>query len=283
MKSYQTRWTGLWRISPYRMRAVVAGIVAILAAFGAPAQEPPPALPIIVYHQIRDHGDGPPDSLEAISIERFAAQMAYLSSEGYVTLSVDEIVDFVRGRTSTTRKVVAIHFDDGWKSAQLALPVLERYDFKATFWIIAGTGIGGVHMDWDQVLAIADNPLYDIYSHSMTHPYKPGETMTDWQEGRTPGKGPEQIRWELAESRKLLTEKLGRPVPYLAWPGGHYNDAMIDLAANLGFEALFTVNPGLNRPGDNVLRLRRTMIHGGCEIDVFADILRDGLYRDCSR
>jgi len=118
------------------------------------------------------------------------------------------------------KKVVAIQFDDGWKSGQLALPVLDKYGFKATFWIIAGKGIGWPHMDWDEIETIARNPRYDIYSHTMTHPWKPGDTMLDWMSWRTPGKGPDQVRWELAESRRVLAEKLGRSVPYLAWPGG---------------------------------------------------------------
>jgi len=264
-------------------KARIVGLGMVAASCGAPAiaADAAPWLPIIVYHQIRSAADGPPDSLEVISLQRFEAQLRYLHDQGYATLSADEVVDFVHGGKPPGAKIVAIHFDDGWKSAQLALPVLDRYGFKATFWVIAGTGISWPHMDWDEVQAIARNPRYDIQSHTMTHPWKQNDTLVDWVDGRTPGKGENQARWELAESRRVLGEKLGRPIAYLAWPGGRYNERLIGFATASGYRALFTIDAGVNRPGGDPLRLRRTMIHGGCEDRVFAQILRDGVYRDC--
>ena len=248
--------------------------------FSASALASSRGLPIIVYHQIREAPEGPPDSLEAISLDRFTSEMRYLHEHGYVTLSANEVVSYLQGATSSD-KIVAIQFDDGWKSEQLALPVLDKFDFKATFWIIAGKGIGWPHMDWQEIEAMAQNPRYDIYSHTMSHPWRAGDTMLDWIGGRTPGKGSEQVRWELVESRRLLAEKLGRAVPYLAWPGGYYNELMIQLAKEAGYVALFTIDNGLNYPGNDPLRIRRTMIHGGCDDQVFAQILQDGIYRDC--
>jgi peptidoglycan/xylan/chitin deacetylase (PgdA/CDA1 family) len=260
--------------------SLVAAVLAIAVTAGVLAASP--RLPIIVYHQIRNTADGPPDSLETISLDRFKSEMRYLHEHGYVTLNADEVIDFLNGGNPPSKKIVALQFDDGWKSSQLALPVLDKYAFKATFWIIAGKGIGWPHMDWDEIEAVAQNPRYDVYSHTMTHPWKSGDTMPDWMKGRTVGKGPDQVRWELTESRRVLAEKLGRPVPYLAWPGGHYDEAMIELARESGYVALFTIDNGVNHPGDSPLRIRRTMVHGGCDDQVFAQILSDGLYRDCS-
>lgn len=261
-------------------RLLGAVVLALCSVLSRPAGAVS-ALPILVYHQIRSTPDGPPDSLEAISLDRFKAEMRYLHEQGYTTLSAKEAVDYVRGSYSPPSKIVAIQFDDGWKSSQLALPVLETYGFKATFWIIAGKGIGWPHMDWSEIEAIAQNPRYEVYSHSMTHPWKAGDTMLDWIEGRTPGKGPDQVQWELTESRRVLADKLGRPVPYFAWPAGHYDRDMIALAQKAGYVALFTIDNGLNHPGDDPLRIRRTMIHGGCDDVAFAEILRDGIYREC--
>lgn len=239
-------------------------------------------LPILVYHQIRSDASGPPDSLEAISIERFEEQMRFLADQKYLTLSAAEVHQFVLGRGSSDPRQVAIHFDDGWKSALLALPVLERLGLKATFWIIAEKGIGWPHMDWDEVVALSRSPLFDVQSHSMTHPWKDGETLLDWQAGRVPGKGRSDIQREIADSRRQLEERLGLPVQYFAWPRGLYNEALITMAREAGYQALYTVDDGVNRPGDDRLRLKRVMVHGGCDMRTFAAQLRDGVYRSCT-
>ena len=89
--------------------------------FSASALASPRGLPIIVYHQIRETPEGPPDSLEPISLDRFTLEMGYLHEHGYVTLSAEEVESNLQGATSSDKNV-ANQFDDGWKTAQLALP-----------------------------------------------------------------------------------------------------------------------------------------------------------------
>jgi peptidoglycan/xylan/chitin deacetylase (PgdA/CDA1 family) len=238
-------------------------------------------LPILVYHEIRTQGATPPDGETVISLERFEAQMRYLHEQGYRTLRMDEVMAFLGGRPFEG-KVVAIHFDDGWKSVQQALPILARYGFAASFWIITGTGIGEPHMDWGEVEALAQHPHLEVFSHTMTHPWRDGDTLIDWVENRRPGKTIEDARWEIVESKKILQQRLGRQVPYLAWPRGLYNDTLIQIAKNAGYSALLTVDGGLNRSGDDPLRIRRVMINGACGEQVFKAILQDGVYRNCS-
>jgi peptidoglycan/xylan/chitin deacetylase (PgdA/CDA1 family) len=255
--------------------------VASIIAFAASQAWAQPVLPILVYHQIRVGTDGPIDGPTAISLARFESQMRYLHKQGYVTLTTDQVIDFIKDGEAPSGKIVAIHFDDGWKSALAALPILDRFGFSAAFWIIAGAGIGWPHMDWDEVQMLAKRPGIEVYSHTMTHPWKDGETLVDWIAGRTRGKGIDQARSELIESRRLLEEKLARPVPYLAWPRGSYDEILIALAREAGYRALFTVDDGTNRPGEDPLRIRRTIIHGGCDDQTFVHVLADGRYREC--
>lgn len=263
------------------MRRALTFLACAVLMCGVAHAHAAPTLAILVYHQIRDGISGPPDSLEVISLERFERQMRYLKENGYVTLSAREVVNFVERGHAAGDRMVAIHFDDGWKSARLALPVLDRYQLKASFWIIAGKGIGEPHMDWSDIHAIARNPRYDIQSHTMTHPWKDGDTLIDWSNGAVPGKGMADVQWELTESRRALAKQLGRRIDYLAWPRGLYNASLIRAAKSAGYAALFTVDDGVNRFGDSALRLRRTMIHGACGERDFEDILRSGIYRAC--
>src|ERR1700727_401215 len=68
-------------------------------------------LPIISYHAIRTIHDMPL-GMTVIDCYRFAEEMRYLHEQGYATLSMDEVVQFLKGRKFPP-KSVAINFDDG--------------------------------------------------------------------------------------------------------------------------------------------------------------------------
>lgn len=258
----------------------LSAFIVVLASGTPVAAKSQRSLPIIVYHQIRTSGEGPADGPNAISLQRFESEMAYLHAHGYRTLNMEEVIRFMNGKRFPS-KAVAIHFDDGWKSELSAVPVLNHFGFKASFWIIAEKGIGGFYMEWDEVEKLAANPHFEVFSHTMTHPWKSNDTLVDWVNGRVPGKGLEQASWELKQSRRVLEEKLGKPVPFVAWPCGLYNDTLIHLAQQAGYRALLTVDDGLNYPGNDPLRIHRTDIDGACGDEIFRDILRDGKYRSC--
>ena len=80
--------------------------------------------------------------------------MRYLAEHGYSTLSVSDVVRFVRG-AAAPRKAVCITFDDGWRSQLLAVPVLRRHGFKATFLLFPERGI-------DDLLSQMRMPAEDV-------------------------------------------------------------------------------------------------------------------------
>src|SRR5215216_2661529 len=73
-------------------------------------------------------------------------------------------------------KAVILTFDDGYKSQYTnAKPILDKYGYKATFYIVCnnvGGGEGLVHpnvkMTWEDIIALY-NEGYDIGSHTMSH------------------------------------------------------------------------------------------------------------------
>ena len=67
-------------------------------------------------------------------------------------------------------KVVMINFDDGHKSQFIyAKPILDKYGFKASFFIICGrVGTEPSSMNWQDIAELKKDGM-DIESHSMTH------------------------------------------------------------------------------------------------------------------
>jgi hypothetical protein len=73
---------------------------------------------------------------------------------------------------NSNNKVVMIGFDDGWKSQiTYAKPILDKYGFKASFFIVCNYANSGNidRMNWQDIAMLQKDGM-DIESHSMTHP-----------------------------------------------------------------------------------------------------------------
>lgn len=235
-------------------------------------------IPVLIYHQVIAATDKPGETI--ISLDLFREQMRYLYDNGYSTLSIGELVGFMQG-ASAPEKAIVLTFDDGWKSVMEIIPVLTRYRFKASFFIFPGKGIGGPYMDWKALREIAANPDFEIASHSLTHPWDKRNNLVTWIEGRTANKGAADIRYELTESKKILEKRLRKRIRYFAWPCGWYNEELIELARDAGYEAVLTAEEGVNLPQGDIMRIKRIFVDGACCMDVFAESIRDFTYHVC--
>jgi peptidoglycan/xylan/chitin deacetylase (PgdA/CDA1 family) len=260
-----------------------AGVLALAsaAAAAAPRVEAGAGIPVLIYHEIASDGRTPGETV--IALDRFEAQMRWLAEHGYRTLSMAELVAIVAGDAPMPARAVVLTFDDGWKNVLSAVPVLERYAMKASFWIITDKGIGDDYMAWSDVEALGRHPGFEVESHTMTHPWDPADNLVTWTEGKVPGRDTGSARVELVDSKRELERHLRRPVDYLAWPCGWYNDTLVRLAVEAGYRALLTAEAGLNAPHGDVLRIKRTFIDGSCGLDEFARTVVDGRYRVCDR
>ena len=281
------------RLVPYAIASAIFGALlcahAPASAQRKSAPAPAPALaaaqgagvPVLVYHEVVTDTRGEGET--AITLAHFAEQMELLADGGFATVSVAELVRYMKGEGTLPPNAVVITFEDGWKSALNAIPVLDRHGLKASFWIITGNGIGGHYLDWSDIEKLAANPRYEVYSHTVSHPWDPRNNLVTWVQGPGKDEGRRDALHELAESKRVLEQRLGRPVPYLAWPSGWFDDTLVGLAQQAGYTALLTTEPGLNRRGDDVLRIRRTIVDGACDLLTFRRTVASGNAHVCQK
>ncbi|MEM6485300.1 MAG: polysaccharide deacetylase family protein [Pseudomonadota bacterium] len=112
---------------------------------------------------------------------------------------------------------------------------------------------GRITMNWEQIQQVA-NSGFSVASHTMTHPI-----LAHLDEG--------EQRRELAESKSVLEEQLGRSINSVAFPVGGddtFSQVTMDLAKESGYEFAFTSLPGINRWGQfNDHRLHRISVDSG--------------------
>jgi peptidoglycan/xylan/chitin deacetylase (PgdA/CDA1 family) len=114
------------------------------------------------------------------------------------------------------RAMVSLTFDDGWRSQYTnALPLLDKYGVKATFYLLTSTTDYPDYMTVAQMQALKDHGN-QIASHTVTHPHLPTLTVA-------------KIDQELANSQSQLRTWFGSDVAKdFATPYGEYNGTVIN-------------------------------------------------------
>ena len=178
----------------------------------------------------------------------FDAQMEYLSSHGYVTITPDELYSGLNGELELPKKPVLITFDDGYADNYTnAFPILKYYGMRATIFVIpAFVSKYKNYLTWEELREMESGGI-TIESHTMNH-YKLEELPDD------------EIRSELLNSKLILEENLGHPIEFLAYPTGTYNLHIAGIAKAVGYKGAFTIKYGNVDLGSNFYALERVPI-----------------------
>ncbi len=127
---------------------------------------------ILMYHDIIPDSD-PSQVTGSIRVSKFAAQMDLLRRNAFQSLSMEEYQARVAAKKPIPPKSVILSFDDGyWGNVERAAPILDRAPaMKAGFYVNPPHAGESEHMNWDQLRKLEANPLFKIYSPTLTHPF----------------------------------------------------------------------------------------------------------------
>ncbi|MHB1281683.1 MAG: polysaccharide deacetylase family protein [Acidithiobacillus sp.] len=194
-----------------------------------------------------------------VSPRRFARQMALLQWLGYRGLSMSAALPYLRGEREG--KVAVITLDDGYRdNLECALPILRRYGFTATCYVVSAAI--GADNHWDAQQLGTHKPLMnlnelhrwrdagmEVGAHSRHHP-------------RLPELGESELDDEVAGSRRELEEILTVPVTQFCYPYGAAGLREREAVRRAGFAAAVTVRRGRALPGGDLFDLPRVMVGG---------------------
>lgn len=191
------------------------------------------AAPVLMYHAVGPEvGIEWPKSLimpEAV----FEEHLQYLQGQGYRIVSVEQLADRLEKGESVDH-YVALSFDDGYKNNHsVVFPLLQKYDAKASFFVINQDIGDDIHMNQDEIKELIAAGM-ELGSHTTSH--APLAKID-----------PKYLAWELATSRYYLKKNFDRYiVRTLAYPNGNYNETVISEAQKYGFYRALTGKVGVN-------------------------------------
>ena len=217
-------------------------------------------VPVLVYHNFSKKRSGKTSVSEA----DFEAQMKYLKENGFHVISLDQFLDFIDYKEQIPKKSVAITFDDAWGSIyDIALPVLKKYGFPATFFIYTDFIGGGKAMSWDQIQTLLEHG-FDIQCQTKTH-----RNLTARKKNESFEEYFKALEMEIDYPNTLIEKKLKKKCKYLAYPYGKTSDLIIAILKKQGYRAAFTVKRKSNPFFVDKYRIHRSIINGKHDIENF--------------
>jgi peptidoglycan/xylan/chitin deacetylase (PgdA/CDA1 family) len=226
-----------------------------------------------MYHRI---DDDPGKDILAVTPFSFFEQMRWLKEEGFPVLPVSEALKRL-SEGNLPEGAVCITFDDGYRdNFTEAFPVLSRFHFSAMVFPVTGFVRGeGEHPRYrqspvpvpyltvDQVRQMKEAGI-EFGCHTHTHALLPG--ISD-----------DQAKDEICQAKKLLEDWTEAPVEVFAYPNGAFQHRHFSMLDEHGFQAAFSVMPGVNCRETDRWILRRTEVSGRDSLRDFMHKMRGGL------
>lgn len=202
-------------------------------------------IPVITFHRIV------PDDVKKTkypknqwvgSADVFDQMMKYLYDNNYTTISTEEFYEWYIGRRQYPKKTVLITFDDGfYEDYYIVLPILKKYNFKATSFVV-GSRIKELTRPYDKNVTAylgldvinkvrEEYPNFEFQSHSYDMHY-----YTKNKKHR--------IR-SMDKSALIADVKMNSQYNFttMAYPYGDYNKKIEAVLKDAGYLVAFRFSP----------------------------------------
>jgi len=208
------------------------------------------SLPVLTFHAVDDKQD-----VISFSPGVFRRGMARLYEDGYQSIDLPEVLEYLLNGDPFPVRSFAITFDDGYSSVfEEAFPVIQQYGMSATIFPTVGNKRvssndkrlpsmqGRSMMSWGE---IREMHRYGISfgAHTINHPDLTSLPV-------------ERVEEEILDSKSVIEDALGAPVNCFAYPFGRYDERIREIVKRY-FDCGCTDRFGLVKKGCDHYTLNR--------------------------
>ena len=270
-------------------------IACLLAAPWAAAESAVPGFLVLNYHDILEEEERvPPFDRIAVNKDHLDDHFAWLKKNGYHVISIQDLLDAMKGQKALPNKAVVLTFDDGYLSFYTrALPLLKKYQYPATLavvgsWLEQGK-VAGVKplMNVAQIREAMATGLVEIASHTydlhhgvVANPQGNEQSAVtarqysnEYDEYEKDEDYRKRIYQEVEKSSEKLLQLIGVRPRVMVWPYGEYNTIALDAAKLAGMKLTMGLNDGLNTLADAGV-MKRMMITDDLNAKQFGEVVK---------
>lgn len=221
-------------------------------------------VPILMYHYISASPSVQDRIRYGLSVppEMFEAQLRLLSDNGYTTISLRDLYEYLAVGKALPDKPIILTFDDGYLDNYTnAFPILQKYGMVGTFFVLTGPADDGesAYLTWDMITEMS-NAGMDIQLHSREHLDMRNRAF-DW------------LVFQIIGGRQSIEGHTGKPVIFMAYPSGKYDAAVLRFLRGNNFWAAVTTASGVTHTLSEPLLWNRVRISGQMGLGGFARML----------
>lgn len=216
-------------------------------------------VPILMYHYIEplDRSQSRLRINLTVSPEKFEEQMKYLKDNGFTTMTMTEYFSHIAQNQELPAKPVMVTVDDGYRNFYLnAAPILNKYEQKATTFLISGSMGYPAYMSWDMVRELYKQG-FEFGSHSVSHANL--KSLKD-----------SALEAELVDSKWVIEKEIGGAVNFMCYPSGFYSQHVMDFTRNAGYKGAVTTASGMDVNNKNLFEMYRYRITDDMGMERFA-------------
>ncbi len=212
-------------------------------------------LPIIMYHSVVK--DMKKASKYEIPVEVLEKDFVYLRQQGYNTIFMKDLIDFVYYHYPLPDKPILITFDDGYYNNLVYLkPLLEKYKMRAVISIVGNyidrysalddKNLNYAMLDWDDVRELAQCEYVELQNHSYDLHAEKGRKGASRKKGETVEAYQKILENDLSKMQQLLKENCGIEATTFTYPLGQISPESEEVIKKMGFQASLSCYERMN-------------------------------------
>lgn len=219
---------------------------------------------VLMYHSISEHKVKEKHNKWRVKPEDFEKQIDWFFKKGWTSYTITELSNL----KEISNKSFVITFDDGFEDNYInAFPILKKYNFKATIylvpnettnhWEINNTSYLSNFLNEEQIRIMQESGLIEFGAHTLSHVNL--STINK-----------DELEKEIYESKKEVEKLINKECESFAYPYGKFDDKIIKVVKQAGYKNATVVKRGLFKKNDDPFTIKRLGILGS---ESFIDFL----------
>lgn len=212
-------------------------------------------LPIIMYHSLLKDKNLQNDY--TISPALFEEDLKYLTKNGYKTVTISDLVDYVYHGSDLPQKCVILTFDDGcYNNYYYAYPLLKEYKCRAVISPIVSaverfTQTGNISVTYgyisdENIREMVNSGFVEIQNHSYDMHKLTPRRGAEQKKGESDSDYKEAITSDIKKAQNYLIKNAGVTPECFIYPFGAKSSATLDIVKELGFMCTLTCTEKTN-------------------------------------